>query len=212
MSIWVTAASLLVFVLWPSSSAFAQTSSSDSLPRTWTFRATLIGNFLPDETDYLQPIASADRGALHLEGRYNYEDLESVSGFAGWNYETGSKFTLALTPMFGGVVGRTDGVIPALEFTLGHGRLELYSESEYVLGLREWSDTFFYNWSELSLSAVGPLSVGLVTQRTKLIDNSRDLQRGPFIRLEMGRIEGSAYFFNPGSDDRYFIGSLAVAF
>src|SRR5262249_37294477 len=157
------------------------------------------------ESDYVQPTMTADRGPLHLEGRYNYEDRESLSGFAGWNLETSSKLTLSLTPMLGGVVGNTDGVIPAVELTLGYGRAELYWENEYVIDLNESSDSYFYNWSELSLSATEWLSAGLVTQRSRVIHTSRDLQRGPFVGVNAGPVEGAAYFFNPWSDDNYFV-------
>jgi len=181
-------------------------------PDAWSFELAAPTYFLPHESDYVQPTLTADRGALHLEGRYNYEDRESVSGFAGWNFETGSKLSLALTPMLGGVVGNTDGVIPACELTLGYGLAELYAENEYVIDLNESSDSFFYNWSELSFSATRWLSGGLVTQRSRIIHTSRDLQRGPFVGVTAGPIEATGYFFNPGSDDHYFVASIGATF
>jgi hypothetical protein len=119
---------------------------------------------------------------------------------------------MALTPMFGGVVGNTDGLVPGLELTLGLRPLELYSESEYVIDLGESSDSFFYTWSELRASPADWLSCGLVAQRTRLVHDSRDLQRGPYLGFTRGRIEGAAYFFNPGTDDHYFVGAISVTF
>ena len=209
VAVWLAA------VLSPRSIAFAQAGVAAppvGPPRTWSYSATATMNVLPGEDDLVQPTLRADRAALHLEGRYQYEDRESVSGFAGWNHVAAGKLTLALTPMLGAVVGRTDGAIPALELTLGFERLELYSESEYVIALGGAGDDFFYNWSELDVSLTDWLSGGLVTQRSRTVETSRDLQRGPFVRLTRGPVDGTAYFFNPGSDDHYFVGSIGVSF
>src|SRR5262245_53927534 len=72
-------------------------------PPAWSFRAPAPTYIFPDDDDYVQPTLTADRGPLHLEGRYNYEDLRSVSAFAGWNLSWGDSVSLELTPMFGGV-------------------------------------------------------------------------------------------------------------
>jgi hypothetical protein len=167
-------------------------------------------NVAPSEPDYLQPTLTADRGALHLEGRYNYEDRESASAFVGWNYETKieTQLRLALTPMFGAAAGKTHGAIPALELTLGFPRLELYSESEYFFDSSDSNDSFFYNWSELALSATDWISAGLVSGQ--LIHNSREIRGGPMVRLTRGPWEGTACFLNPGSEEHYFVGSIAL--
>ena len=71
----------------------------------WSLRASAAAYALPDDDDYIQPTVAAAHGALHLEGRYNYEDRRSVSGFVGWNLQFGNTVTFALTPMFGAVAG-----------------------------------------------------------------------------------------------------------
>lgn len=45
----------------------------------WEFSASVFGYVVPEGRDYAQPSFTADRGWLHLEARYNYED-RSVSG------------------------------------------------------------------------------------------------------------------------------------
>jgi len=193
-----------------STSALGETPAS--APPAWSYRFDATFNVLPDQQDYLQPTLTADRGPLHLEGRYNYEDQESVAGFVGWNHEMGATVHLALVPMFGGVTGKTDGVIPALEFTLDWKQIELYSEDEYVINLDQSSDSFYYHWSELVFSPANWVAAGLVIQRSRVIHSSRDTQLGPMARFTKGPLEAAAYFLNPASDDHYFIGSLAVSF
>ena len=64
-----------------------------------------------------QPTVTADHGALHLEGRYNYEAFETGSAWVGWNFGVGEKLRLDATLMAGGVFGDTRGVAPGYHLT-----------------------------------------------------------------------------------------------
>jgi hypothetical protein len=178
----------------------------------WEFGVSGALYLLPDEEDFFQPSIKADRGRLHLETRYNYEDRESVSFFAGANFGFGSNVELALVPMLGGLVGQTDGIVPALEADLTVGLFEAYAEAEYVVDLGDSSSSYFYMWSELSLWPTEWLRAGLVTQRTRVYRTERDIQRGPLLGVSWRGVEGAVYFFNPGSDDHLTVVSLAVSF
>jgi hypothetical protein len=117
---------------------------------TWTGGASLATYFFPDDDDVLQPTAFGDRGALHLEVRYNYEDVRSTSVFGGWNLEFGSTVKLMLTPMAGFVAGQTDGGIAGVKVNLAWRRLEAYTEGEFVVP-GDGQNRFLYNWSEFSV-------------------------------------------------------------
>jgi len=201
----------LGLALGSSSIARAQTSGVAASP-AWTFHVNASTYALPGEDDILQPTLAADRGALHLEARYNYEDRHSTSGLAGRNVQFGHGFTLTLTPMFGLVGGNTNGAIPALEFTLDDGPWELYSESEYVFEFNDASHDFYYNWSELIGTPTEWFSGGLALQRTRLWKHSRDVQLGPIVGVTIGHLEASAYLFNPGADDQYVVATVGVSF
>ena len=179
---------------------------------SWEFGLSGALYVLPDEADFVQPTFKADRGLLHLETRYNYEDRDSVSFFAGANFEFGDKLKLALTPMLGGLIGQTDGLVPALEADLTFWRLEAYGEAEYVFDLNHSSSKYFYMWSELSVWPTSWLRAGLVTQRTRVYQTERDIQRGLLVGVSFKKIEGTVYFFNPGSDDHFSVVSLGVSF
>jgi hypothetical protein len=193
------------------SDAPAQAPAAPPAP-TWTFRLAAAGYFLPDDGNYVQPTVTANRGALHLESRYSYEERNSLSAFVGWTFGFGSRFRFDLTPMFGVVAGERDGVMPGLELSFTAGPVEFYSEGEYVIDVHDTSDRFLYNWSELSVWPVEWLRVGLVTQRTRVFNEPRDVQRGLLGGVAIGRFEGVAYWFNPGSSDRYFVTSFAISF
>jgi hypothetical protein len=178
----------------------------------WEFHLSGALYALPAESDFVQPTLRADRGSLHLETRYNYEDRNSASFFAGANFEWGEKVTFALTPMLGGLVGDTDGIVPGFEADLAVGKLEAYAEAEYVFDLGDSSGHYFYMWSELSLRPIHWLRAGLVTQRTRVYQTERDIQRGLLLGVSLKRLEAAVYFFNPGSDDHFAVVSLGVSF
>ena len=178
----------------------------------WEFGLSGALYVLPDEEDFLQPTFKADRGLFHFETRYNYEDRDSTSFFVGANFEFGDKVKLALTPMIGGLVGQTDGIIPAFEADLTIGPFEAYGEAEYVFDLDDSSSKYFYMWSELSVWPTEWLRAGVVTQRTRVYQTERDIQRGLLVGISFKRVECAAYFFNPGSDDHFTVVSLGVSF
>jgi hypothetical protein len=178
----------------------------------WEFGLAGALYVLPDDEDYVQPTFKADHGLFHFETRYNYEDRDSTSFFVGANFELGDRVKLALTPMVGGLAGRTDGIVPGLELDFTAGLFEAYGEAEYVLDLGETDSSYFYIWSELSLWPTDWLRAGVVTQRTRVYRTERDIQRGLLVGLALGKVEGTAYFFNPGSDDHFTVVSLGVSF
>ena len=179
---------------------------------SWEFGLSGALYVLPDEEDFVQPTFRADHGLFHFETRYNYEDRDSVSFFAGVNLELGDEVKLVLTPMIGGLAGQTDGIIPALEADLTVGPFEAYGEAEYVFDLNDSSARYFYMWSELSVWPTEWLRAGLVTQRTRVYQTERDIQRGLLLGISVRKVEGAVYFFNPGADDHFTVVSLGVSF
>jgi len=190
----------------------AAASQTASQGDAWSLRASAATYVLPDDDDYVQPTFTADRGALHVEARYNYEDRRSVSGFVGWNLQFGETVTFELTPMFGAVAGDTNGIIPGVELDLAWRRLEFSLEGEYVIDVDSRSDRFLYSWSEGSVWITNALRAGIVTQRTRVYKTPRDIQRGVLVGANISKLELAAYFFNPGSDDHFFVASIGVGF
>jgi hypothetical protein len=184
--------------------------ASESAP--WEWGPSVLLYVLRNEANYLQPTLTADRGALHLEGRYNYEDRETGSAFVGWNLSFGEELKFGLTPMLGGVFGRTNGIAPALTLTLEWGPIALWSQCEYVFDLGDSSGSFFYAWSELSVSIVDWLRAGLVLQRTRVFRTSTDFQGGPLLGVSIWKLTATAYLFAPGQDDQFFVVAIGGSF
>jgi len=177
----------------------------------WEFTGSAFYSDPPGTEDRVTPIFYADRGPLHLEARYNYEDLETAALFAGWTFEMGEEVALGLTPMLGAVAGETEGIAPGLEVDLGWQRLAWYAEMEYLFDLEERDDDFFYSWSTLTYGLTDWLDAGLVTERSRLVDTDVSVQRGLAFEVTHGSLGFSLYAYNLGSDDSYAVVALGFA-
>lgn len=169
--------------------------------KTWAFSASAYAYFVPDSRNYVQPTVAADRRWLHLEARYNYEGMDTGSAWVGYNFHVGEKLSLDFTPMLGGVFGRTTGIAPGYRGTLSWWKLELYSEGEYVFDTGDRSASFFYSWSELSLSPLEWFRFGLAAQRTRVYKSDRDVQPGFLVGVSCKGVDLTAYVFNPDEDE-----------
>lgn len=178
----------------------------------WEFSASLYGYAVRDGRDYMGLTLIADRDWLHLEGRYNYENFDTVSLWIGYNFSVGETVTLDATPMLGGIVGDTDGIAPGYEITLGWKWFELYTEGEFVFDLNTSDDNYFYSWSELTVSPVDWFYGGLAAQRTKLRDEDGEVSLGPMIGFAYKWAELSLYWFEPGNDDQIVATAFTVYF
>lgn len=165
--------------------------------RNWSASASVYQYFVPDDSDYAQPTVTFDREWLHLEARYNYEDLHTGSAWVGYNFSGGKTLAWEITPMLGGVFGDTDGIAPGYKGSLSWWKLELDSEGEYVFDTGESSASFFYNWSELTLAPVDWFRFGMVTQRTRVYQTGSDIQRGPLVGFSLKRIDLTTYILYP---------------
>src|ERR1043166_8855569 len=65
--------------------------TKESNERAWSFSAYATTYVVPDFQEYVQPTFTADRDWLHLEARYNYENLHTSSMWLGYNFSGGEK-------------------------------------------------------------------------------------------------------------------------
>lgn len=185
--------------------------SSATPEKQWNFGADANLYFFPGEF-ILLPVFRADKNKLHLEARYNYEDLETFSGWVGYNFTGGKKIEYAITPMAGGVVGLSNGIAAGLEFTFTLNKFELYNESEYLFDVNTAENNFFYSWIDFTYAPKDWLWVGLSGQRTRLYQTDLDIQRGLLIGGGYKRFELTGYVYNVGFDDPFVLLTLSASF
>jgi hypothetical protein len=191
--------------------ATTPTPPPDPAARAWEFSASVSGYFA-NGGHYAQPTFTADRGRLHLEARYNYEAVETGSVWVGCNFSGGEALSWELTPMLGGVFGTTAGIAPGYKGSLSGWKLELYSEGEYVFDAGNSGDSFFYNWSEFTLTPVDRVRFGLVTQRTRAYQAERDIQRGVLAGVTFEQVSVTGYLLDPDKSHPTFVLTVALTF
>src|SRR4029077_18167800 len=113
---------LSALALWSAVRASGQGTNSplaEAAPeKAWSFSVSAYTYIVPDSREYVQPTFTADHNWLHLEARYNYEDLDTGSLWGGYNFSGGEKLAWEITPMFGVVFGQTTGVAPGYKGSL----------------------------------------------------------------------------------------------
>jgi hypothetical protein len=180
--------------------------------KAWSFSASVSTYIVPNDQEYVQPTLTADRGWLHLESRYDYENLETGSVWIGYNFSVGEKLVFEATPMLGGVFGNTTGIAPGYRLSLTYWKLDLSSEGEFVFDVGTSEGSFFYNWSELSISPVDWFRFGLVGQRTRAYQTDVDIQRGLLVGFSYKKIDFTTYVFNLDRDKPTWVFSVGVSF
>jgi hypothetical protein len=185
--------------------------SADAKP-AWEFAVTAYPTMVRGGEDYTSAIATADRGPLHFEARYSYESIGARSAFVGWTFAGGETVTWELTPLLGGAWGTTRAFVPGFEASLAWKQVDFYVEAEYVRDSGEHDDSYVYAWTELGYAPVEWLRIGIAGQRTRAYGGDRDIQRGPFAQFTLGPLTIGGYWFNPGSDEQVFVGSIGVTF
>jgi hypothetical protein len=179
---------------------------------TWAYSITVDAYFSPNQAGYATPIVTADRSWLHLEGRYNYEDLDTGSLWAGYNFAAGKKLMLDVTPMIGGVFGRTSGIAPGCEASLSYKKIALSVSNEYVYNPARKSENFYYSWLQLTYSPARWLNFGALTQHTKAFGSQAYEQPGVFVGVSHKHWYFTTYVFSARIDDPTAILEAAVNF
>jgi hypothetical protein len=211
----ITAAALLPGALTCNGQEAGLATAPSSTAETpgWAYSATGMYYSFRDQDDFTLAVATADRGPLHIEARYNYEAIDSGSLFVGWKFSGGEKLTWEVTPILGAVFGQKEGIAPGFEASIAYGIVDFYTETEYVRDLEVRQDSFTYSWNELGFSPLEWLRFGLVGQRTMIYQSERDIQRGLFAQVKYKIATLGAYVFNPDdSDSRFTVFSLGAEF
>ena len=164
----------------------------------WEISLTVDVYIPPDQDDYASPIITADHGWLHLEARYDYENQRTGSVWLGYNFSAGKKLKLNLTPMIGGVFGRSQGIAPGCEASLGYKRIMLSITAEYVFDTNSSQKSFYYSEPQLTYSLTDWMRVGLAAQHTKALSTGFDIQRGFLVGFSHKHAEFTTYVYNAG--------------
>ena len=189
----------------------AKMSYAQQLDSTWSFEAAVNTYFFSDNIIVL-PVFIADKNHLHLEGRYNYEDLQTVSFWGGYNFYGGENLAYFVTPMVGAIAGLSNGVAIGLEFDFNLKKFTLYSEAEQLFDFKNPDNNFFYAWTDFTYAPTNWLFFGLSGQRTRLYETETEIQHGLILGSNIGDFEATAYLYNIELNDTFLLLSLCYSF
>ena len=178
----------------------------------WEYSFIMDGYFVPNDVDYGSPTFTADHNWLHLEARYNYENLHTGSLWVGYNFSWGKNVVLAVTPILGAVFGRTNGIAPGCEASLTYKKLEASISNEFVITPGDSSNSFYYSWPQVTYALTEWLKVGAVAQHTKAHQTSFEVQRGFLVGVNHNKWEATTYIFNPGVSDPTVVLEFGIHF
>lgn len=168
--------------------------------QTWEYSLIVDGLLVEGEDGFVSPTLTADRDWLHLEARYNYENFRTGSLWVGRNFSWGKTWQFEVTPMIGGVFGRTNGIAPGCELTVSWKKLEFSLDNEYVFDTTSKSGNFYDAWPQLTFQPVKWFRFGGTAEHTKDFHNDFVVQKGFFIGFNHKKMEFTTYVFNPGSN------------
>lgn len=178
----------------------------------WAFSLTVDGYIVPSNQSYVSPVVTADHNWLHLEGRYNDENLRTGSIWVGYNLSWGEKVVFEFTPMLGGVIGRTTGIAPGIEAALTYKKLQLSLSNEYVFDTGDKAGNFYDSWPQLTYSALEWLNCGLAAQHTKAFETKFKLQPGFFVGVSHKNLEFTTFVFDVGRADTSAVLEVGYSF
>jgi hypothetical protein len=178
----------------------------------WDFSVTVDGYLIEDADGYAQPTFTADHKWLHLEARYNYENFRTGSLWGGYNFSWGKDWQFSVTPMIGGVFGRTNGIAPGCEASVAWKILTFSLDNEYVFDTTSKSGNFYYAWPQVTIQPLHWFNFGGVAQHTKVFQTDIDIQRGFFLGFQGKTLALTTYVFEPGGGATSVVLELSASF
>ena len=160
----------------------------------------------PNQPGLLAPVAHYQtKQKWYAEARYNYEDINTVSLYAGKTFSAQHNFSWSFTPMIGGMAGKMQGGSFGLNSELSYHRFNFSSQAQYSVSASTRYDNFFYNWSELWYQPVDWIYTGVALQHTRMYATTTLIDPGVLLGFTYGQWSFPLYSFNPFADQRYFV-------
>lgn len=146
----------------------------------------------------------------YAEGRYNYEDVETLSFYVGKTFSRNRKLSYALTPLVGGAVGNFNGISTGINIDLDYDRFFFSLQPQYSFSTDKRSDHFFYNWSELAYQPLEWLYAGVSFQHTRLYNTKPAFESGILVAFTFRNVTIPVYAFAPLKSNRYFMLGMTI--
>lgn len=140
----------------------------------------------------------------YAELRYNYEEAQTLSAFAGKTFTGGKSFAYNVTPMAGVSVGNFAGLSFAANMEIDWKNFYMASQTQYSIATKRSADNFFFSWSELGYNITDYIFGGLAIQYT--LEQEKNVVEPGFVAgLNFKNISIPFYVFSPFQAGQYFV-------
>jgi hypothetical protein len=154
----------------------------------------------------MMPIAHFQtRNNWYTEARFNYEEMNTFSLYAGKIFSGGNKLSYTIIPILGGVMGEFKGGSLGLNLNVEFKQWYLSSQSQYTFSSQDKTNNFFYSWSEAGYEVWDWLYAGIALQHTTLHQTKTVLEPGIVVGFSVGKWSFPLYSFNPMGNNRSFL-------
>lgn len=142
----------------------------------------------------------------YAEARYNYEETNTFSLYAGKTFSNTGKLSYSITPLLGGVIGNFKGGSIGLNLTLDYRYFFFSSQSQYTFSGESESNNFLFSWSEIGYQPLDWFYFGVSAQHTYYPEiNTESFEPGVVVGFEFGKWTFPIYCFSIGEVSRYLV-------
>jgi hypothetical protein len=141
----------------------------------------------------------------YTEARYNYEDLQTFSLYAGRTFSSARAFEYSFTPMVGAMAGKLQGGLLGLNMNLGYKNFYFSSQSQYAVSATGRNDNFFFSWSEFGYQPLTWIYGGVSLQHTQLYNTASTMEPGILLGVSIKQWTIPVYGFNIFHGEQYFV-------
>jgi len=141
----------------------------------------------------------------YIEGRYNFEALNTMSVYAGKTFEKKAAVSYSVSPVIGAVMGRYKGGSLGVNGDADYKKYSFSSQLQYTFSIKDKTEDFLYSWSDLSYQAFDNISAGFSVQQTNVYKEQCKLEKGIFVKASFNRWTIPLYVFSPAAKERYFV-------
>lgn len=159
----------------------------------------------PNEGASMVPMAHITRNNWYGEARYNYDETQTLSLYAGRTFARHGAFNWSATPVIGGLMGRMNGGSVGVNMDLGYEKIFFTTQSQYTFSMEQSSNRYFFSWSELGYQALPWLYGGMALQQLNVYQTPGRLEPGCMLGLSLKNFTVPVYVFNPSGGETYFV-------
>src|SRR5438270_2856188 len=97
----------------------------------------------------------------YVEGRYNFEALNTMSVYAGKTFYKKAVASYSVSPVIGAVLGRYKGGSVGVNGDADYKKYSFSSQLQYTFSINHKTQDFLYSWSDLSYQPLNNFSTGV---------------------------------------------------